>query len=121
MPKLSKGKSHALGENLEVLRKIEIDIEADATGGKSVKMPESGEILDVIVQARATSLNGTVQLKDGSANPITDAVIMDTDTVITHAGTIDDAYSTLSKGATLSVVTAVATDRGKVTVLYALR
>jgi len=120
MPKLSKGKSHALGISFPVLKAIEIDIEADATGGKDISMPEAGEILDVIVQARATNTSGTAKLTDGT-NDITDAIDMETDTAIARAGTIDDGYSKLSKGDTLLVVSNGANDRGKVTVLYIVR
>lgn len=120
MAKLSRGRSHSLGKDLAVLRKIEIDIEADATGGKDIEMPEAGEILDVVVQCTAANGSGTVKLTDGT-DDITDAIAMAVDKTIARAGTIDDAYSSLSKGDTLSAVANGASDRGKVTVLYALR
>ena len=94
-------------------------IEADATGELAVTIPFACEVLDVIVQARATVGSGTVTLKAGST-AITDAIVMETDKAITRAGTIDDAQSTLAKGATVTVDTANSGDRGLVTIIVRL-
>ncbi len=91
-------------------------ITADATGEKAVTIPFACEVVDVIVQSRATSGSGTATLKAGS-NAITDAIVMAADTVITRAGTINDAYSTLAAGATVTVDTNGANDRGLVSVI----
>ena len=91
-------------------------IEADATGELAVTIPFACEILDVIVQARATVSDGTVTVKAG-ATAITDAIIMASDKVITRAGTIDDSVSTLAAGATVTVDTANSADRGVVTLV----
>lgn len=91
-------------------------IEADATSEKSVPIPFACEVVDVIVQARATSGGGTATLKKGS-NAISDAIAMATDKAITRAGSIDDAYSTLAEGDAVSVDAAGANDRGLVTIL----
>lgn len=91
-------------------------ITADATGEKAVPIPFACEVIDVIVQARATSESGTATLKKGS-NAITDAIVMAVDTTITRAGTINDAYSTLAEGDTVTVDAHGANDRGLVTIL----
>ena len=91
-------------------------IEADATGELAVTIPFACVVLDVTVQARASVGNGTVTLKAGSS-AITDAIVMATDTAITRAGTIDDSKSTLAAGATVTVDTTNAGDRGLVTIL----
>jgi len=91
-------------------------VEADATGEKAVNVPFACEIMDVIVQARATSGSGTLTLKAG-ANAITDAIVCAVDTTITRAGTIDDAYSTLASGATVTVNANGANDRGYMTIV----
>jgi len=89
------------------------NITADATGGKAITVPFACEIMDVIVQSRATSGSGTVTIKSG-ANAITDAIIMAVDTTMTRAGTINDAYSTLATTDTITAVTNGATDFGYV-------
>jgi hypothetical protein len=91
-------------------------ITADATGEKTVPIPFACEVIDVIVQARATNGGGTATLKKGS-NAITDAIAMAQDTTIARAGTINDAYSTLAEGDAVSVDAAGAADRGLVTIL----
>lgn len=92
------------------------DITADATGEKIIPIPFKCEVVDVIVQARATNGGGTATLKKGS-NAITDAMVMAVDTTIVRAGTINDAYSSLSEGDAVSVDANGASDRGLVTVL----
>jgi hypothetical protein len=95
-------------------------ITADATSGvnvfDSLGVPFDIEIIDIVVQARATSGSGTVQLSDGTNN-ISDAVAMATDTNITRAGTLNDAYSALTKGDQLILTTNGAADRGFVTIV----
>lgn len=91
------------------------NITADATGEKAVTIPFACEVIDVVVQARATSGSGTATLKKG-ANAITNAIAMATDTDITRAGTIDDAYSTLAAGDTVTVDANGSTDRGLVSI-----
>lgn len=91
-------------------------ITADATGEKAVTVPFACEIVDVIVQARATSGSGTATVKAGS-NAVTDAIAMAADTTIARAGTINDAYSTLAAGATLTVDANGANDRGLVIIV----
>jgi hypothetical protein len=93
---------------------------ADATAGIDVfdsdGAPFQLEIIDIIVQARATSASGTVKLTDGT-NDISDAIIMATDKAMTKAGTLDDAYTLIDAGGALKLVTNGATDRGLVTIV----
>lgn len=108
-----------LDSKYEILAEVDAlfcSIEADATGEKAVPIPFKCEVIDVIVQARATSGGGTATLKKGS-NAITDAMVMAVDTTIVRAGTINDAYSTLNEGDAVSVDCANAADRGLVTIL----
>lgn len=95
---------------------ITFAITADATGGLSITVPENIEIVDVIIQARATSGSGTATLRS-STNAITDAIVMAVDTTMVSAGTIDDAYSTVTTASSLNVITNGAADRGLVTII----
>jgi hypothetical protein len=91
-------------------------VTADATSEKAITIPFACEVLDVIVQCRAANSGGTMTLKKGST-AITDAIICAVDKVITRAGTIDDAQSTLAAGDTVTVDANGASDRGLVTVI----
>lgn len=91
------------------------NVVADATGGKAVPIPYAMEVLDVCTQCRAANANGTMKIKKG-ASDITDAMICAVDKVVTRAGTIDDAQSTLAAGDTVTVVAAQAGDRGLITI-----
>lgn len=94
-------------------------IVADGSSGLTMisSLPYAIEILDVIVQARATSASGVALVSDGT-NDITNSIAMATDTNIARAGTIDDAYSSLSAGDSLVVTTNGSNDRGLVTVIF---
>lgn len=92
-------------------------ITADATGGLAVTIPEAFELVDVIVQARATSGGGTVQvLRDASA-AITDAITMAVDNAVTRAGTIDDSKAAIATTDAITVKTNGGSDRGLVTLV----
>lgn len=98
---------------------IQNAITANATGGKAVftaNCPFALQILDVIVEARATSALGTVTVSTGG-NAITDAIICAADNAVTRAGSIIRTYSTLAAGASLTLTTANANDRGLVTIV----
>jgi hypothetical protein len=87
-------------------------ISADATGaGGLVTIPYNFELVDVIVQCTASNGGGTVTIKSGT-NAITDAIAMATDTNITRAGTINDAYSTITTASTIYADANGANDRG---------
>ena len=103
-------------EKISEVYALYVTIDADATGEKAVPIPFKCEVIDVIVQCRAASGGGTATLKKGST-AITDAIIMAVDKVITRAGTIDDAQSSLNEGDAVSVDCANAADRGLVTLL----
>jgi len=89
---------------------------ADATGEIAVPIPFACEVIDIIVQCRATNGAGTMTLKKGSSN-ISNAIVCATDTNITRATTIDDAYSTLKEGDAVSVDANGAADRGLITII----
>lgn len=97
-----------LGSKLQKLDDVlEYEVE---TGAADIKIfnnnaPVKFEIVDVVIQARGASTNGTMKLTDGS-NDITDAIVCAADNTIGRAGTIDDAYSTIEKGGTLQIVCA---------------
>lgn len=93
-----------------------ITADASGVGGLSVTIPFDFELLDVVVQARATSGSGTVTVRK-STNAITNAIVMDTDTTITRAGTVNDAYSAILTTDSINVITAGANDRGLVTLI----
>ena len=99
---------------------IVYEVTTGATSGLEIFLtnaPFKFEILDVVIQARATEANGTMTLK-GAGN-ITDAIVCAVDTTIARAGTIDDVYSTIEKDGTLEVVcagTAVADVAGLVVI-----
>lgn len=96
---------------------LEADIDAAANAtAKSVTVPFACEVVDVIVQARATSGSGTATVRV-STNAISDAIVMAVDTTIVRAGTINDAYSTLAAGDSLNVITNGANDRGLVEIV----
>ena len=85
-------------------------------------VPFACEIVDVVIQPRGASTNGTMKITDGT-NDITDAMVCAVDKTVARAGTIDNAYSTLAAGDTLEVVCAgdtVADTIGLVTV-YAVK
>jgi hypothetical protein len=92
---------------------IKVEITADATAGQSVTIPYAFELMEVIVQARDTVENGTVTVRKGT-DAITNAIIMAADTVITRAGTITDAQSTILTTDDINVITANAGDVGLV-------
>ena len=89
---------------------VKVTISADATGEKAVTIPYDMEVIDVVVQCTAANSSGTLTLKNGTA--VTDAIICAVDKVITRAGTIDDAYSTLYTTSTVTVDANGANDRG---------
>lgn len=75
-----------------------------ATSTFTATTPEKIEIIDVIVRKSAAGAGNTVQVKDGSANAISDAIAAAVDKTITRAGTIDPAFNTISAGSTFTVV-----------------
>lgn len=96
---------------------ITADISADASStAVSFTIPFACEVIDIIVQARATSGSGTATVRKATT-AISDAMVMAVDTTIVRAGTIDDAQSTLAAGDDVNVITNGANDRGTVTLV----
>lgn len=80
------------------------------TGAASIKIfnanaPYKFEVLDVIVQPRGASTNGTIKITNGT-NDITDAMVCAVDKTMVRATTIDNAYSTIAASGTLEIVCA---------------
>ena len=81
------------------------------TGASAIKFfgpvgaPFKMEILDVILEPRDASTNGTITLSN-VANAITDVMVCAVDKTRFHALTINDAYSTIDKGGELRIVCA---------------
>ncbi|HCW08394.1 MAG TPA: hypothetical protein DGG95_13630 [Cytophagales bacterium] len=71
----------------------------------SSNAPFAFEIVDVIVQPRGASTNGTMKVTDGTSD-ITNAMTCAVDKTIARAGTIDDAKSTIAVSGSLRVVCA---------------
>lgn len=98
--------------------RIPVTAAANSTAA-SLTVPFACEVVDIVVQARASSGSGTATVRKGTS-AISDAIVMATDTAIVRAGTIDDAYSTLAAGDSLTVITNGANDRGVVSVIVKL-
>lgn len=92
---------------------ISLNITADATGGQAFTIPYAFELMEVVVQSRATSASGTVQIFSG-ASAITNVIVMETDTAMTRAATLDDSKTTILKTSTITAVTHGAGDKGLV-------
>ena len=99
-----------------VILSVDITSDSHTTAASFAAAPCAFEIVDVIVQARATSTDGTATLRTGT-NAISDAIIMATDTAITRAGTLNDARTTIAAGTVLNVITHGAGDKGLITVI----
>lgn len=96
-------------------------ITADASAGIAVSgLSEGDEVVGMYVIATVSETNGAVQLKDASANAISDAIACAVDTTLTVASTIDDAYSTIPAGGASLVATGdtAANTRGIVVITY---
>lgn len=61
------------------------------------------EIVDVICRKSGAGAANTVQIKDGAANAISNAIATDTDKTITRAGTIDPAFNTIAAAGSIQV------------------
>lgn len=95
---------------------IQVAVTADATSGKTVTVPYAFELVDVIVQSRATNSSATMTVKNGST-AITDAIAATPDTTVTRAATIDDSVSSITTSTTLKVYANGANDRALVTLV----
>ena len=121
---ISEFQAEKLGTGLKAVQDIgaydpiivSLNITTDATGGLPFTIPYDFELLEVIVQARATVSNGTVTIMNG-ATPLTDAIIMAVDTTITRAGTLDNTVTTITTADTITAITAHAGDLGLICLL----
>lgn len=96
-----------------------ISVTASGTSGvTSTNIPVGAEIIDVVVQAAATSGSGTARLSvgGGGAN-ITDAITMATLDAVTRAGSIDQTYKYVTADG-LTVTTNADADLGDIYVHY---
>lgn len=93
------------------------------TGAASIDIydadaPFKFRVVDVVVEPRGASTNGTVKITNGT-NDITNAMVCAVDKTMVRAGTIDNAYSTIEAGGSLEIVCAgdtVASTIGLITI-----
>ncbi len=74
-----------------------------ATATYLYTVPEKMEIIDVVCIKDAAGAANTVQLKNGSATAISDAIATAVDKTVTRAGTLDKATRVLAAGAQLQI------------------
>ena len=94
------------------------------TGAASIDIfdadaPFKFRIVEVIIEPRGASTNGTVKITNGT-NDITNAMVAAVDKTMVRATTIDNAYSTIAAGGSLEIVCAgdaVASTIGLVTII----
>jgi len=121
---LQKGKIQSIVAGAEGINQVTAFTYDVTTGAASILIfdgnaPFKFEVVDVIIQPRGTSSNGTMKITNGTSD-ITDAMTCATDKTIARASTIDDAYSTIEENGSLEIVCAgdsVASTIGLVTVL----
>lgn len=96
---------------------IKYAVTADASGaGLAITVPYAMEIVDVIVQARASEVGATLKLTT-AAGDITDGIACAADTTIARAGTIDDSKSSIITTTALKAVASHASVRALVTII----
>lgn len=106
--------------NAEV-KTIVAKITADASAGIAVSgLSEGDEIVGAHVICTVANASGTLVLETGGDDDITDGIICAVDKVVTYAGTIDDANSTLpaSGAQIISVGGTAANTRGIMAITY---
>ena len=102
-PKLEQAADGAAGIPVEIVNDV-------TTGASSIKIydadaPFKFEVIDVTIQPRGASTNGTIKITNGT-NDITDAIVCAVDKTMIKATTIDNAYSTIAAAGTLEIVCA---------------
>jgi len=97
----------------------QVEVDADATGGKSFTVEYSGILLDITIACRATNGSGTITLRR-STDAISSAIVCAVDDVLSRTTTIVHARKTVVAGETLNLVAFGAADRGIAT-LFILR
>jgi hypothetical protein len=103
-----------------VAQDISYNVETGATSIKifDANAPFKFRVVDVLVEPRGASTNGTMKLTNGT-NDISNAIVSAVDKTLGRATTIDNAYSTIAANGTLEIVCAgdvVASTIGLVTV-----
>ncbi len=74
-----------------------------ATATYLYTVPDKLEIIDVVCIKDGAGAANTVQLKNGSATAISDAIATAVDKTVTRAGTLDKATRVLAAGAQLQI------------------
>jgi len=103
-----------------------VSFELNVTNGTAANLifnenaPFKFEVVDVVVQTRATVGGGTMKITDGT-DDITDAIVCATDGNKTRAGNIDDSKATILAGGSLKCVGSAAGVKGLVTILAVAR
>lgn len=123
LDKIQQGKIQSLSAGVEGINLAVAITYNVTTGAAEVKIfdgdaPFKFEVVAVEVQPRGASTNGTMKLTDGT-NDITDPITCAVDKTTGRQSTIDDAYSTIDKNGSLSIVCAgdtVASTIGLVTI-----
>ena len=102
-----------------LLRVEKISVTGSGTSGvAATTIPVGAEIVDVVVQANATSGSGTAKLRVGGAGAdITDAIDMATPDAIDRAASIDQTYKVVGADG-VEVVTHADADLGDIYVYY---
>ena len=96
-----------------------IDITSDASSGQSYTVPRAGTVVGVSVICTAANGGGTVTVRNGT-DAITDAIACAVLDTVTAQATLDQDFTDIAEGGTISVITNGAADRGKVIVQYAV-
>jgi hypothetical protein len=98
---------------------VNIAAAISGTGGVSAEnIPQGAEIIDVLVQAKATVGSGTAQVKVGGGGAaISDAITMAVEDAIARASTIDQTYKIVGADG-IEVVTNSDSDQGDVYIYY---
>ena len=111
-----------VADSISQLIALELDVAAgdDPNLIFNENAPFKFEVVDVIVQARATVGGGTMKVTDGTSD-ITDAIVCATNGNKTCAGTINDAKATIAAGGSLKCVGSAAGVKGLVTILIVPR
>ena len=101
-----------------VIFKKDITAAANATAVTAFTAPFAMQIVDVIVQATATSGGGAITPRNG-ADAMCTAIACATDGAVTHmsAGTTTPARLVLAAGDSVTLIAAGANDRGIVTII----
>lgn len=89
-----------------------------ASGVAATTIPVGAEIVNVVVQATATSGSGSVTVRIGGAgSDISDAITMAVEDAVTSASTIDQTYKIVGADG-IEVVTNADADLGDVYIYY---